>query len=425
MSRTEVRPAKHAARERVACPNCGLAQSLARGIAPVRAECRRCHTILELNGGYGLEVPLAFAAASLLLFIAANLLPLLRVEVYGAARQSWLFGGVAALWSEGFPLLALLVGSFTIALPLCYFALSIWTLSWLQGASRPRGLGAAFRWAAALRPWAMTEVYLIGAYVAYTRLEAISAVHVGSGGWCYLAASLAWLAVEASLDERKAWRRIAAPAPPPSASLDEPVIACTECELIAAGCREGARCPRCGSRLFMRKPASLARTAALVIAAGILYVPANLLPVVTIQELGWRSTNTIMGGIEELVQARLWPLAVIVFLASVLVPLLKLGGLGWFLLAVRSGSRRRLVARSLLHRAIDAVGRWSNIDVFVAALMASLVQFGQLAQVRIEPGLVAFAAVVVLTMLASKCFDPRLMWDAPDPAHGRIAERPA
>jgi paraquat-inducible protein A len=144
----------------------------------------------------------------------------------------------------------------------------------------------------------------------------------------------------------------------------------------------------------------------------LLYVPANALPILTLVSFGRQQSNTIITGVLELMHNKLWPLALIVFLASIVVPLLKLCGLTWMLLATVQGSPRRLVARTRFFRFIDTVGAWSNIDVFVASVLVALLQFGEIAQARAGAGLTAFAGVVILTMIATKTFDTRLMWDA-------------
>jgi paraquat-inducible protein A len=144
----------------------------------------------------------------------------------------------------------------------------------------------------------------------------------------------------------------------------------------------------------------------------LLYVPANVLPVLTTVRLGREEQNTILSGVLELVQNHLWPLAIIVFAASIILPLLKLCGLTWMLLATYRRSGRSLIGRTRLFRMIDLVGRWSNIDVFAVSVLIAALRFGVLTEVRAGDGLVAFAAVVVITMLATSIFDPRLMWDA-------------
>jgi paraquat-inducible protein A len=196
----------------------------------------------------------------------------------------------------------------------------------------------------------------------------------------------------------------------------EPWILCLECELVvaarAADGAESRRCPRCGAHLVPRRPRSLATTAAFAAAGYILYLPANLCPVLTITRFGRTDTYTILGGVRDLAQAGLWPLALLVLVASIIVPGMKLAGLTWFLVAIRLRSARLLRQRTALYRFVDFIGRWSNIDVFMVSIVTALVQFGTLTRIEPGPGIVSFAAVVVLTMIAVRVFDPRLMWDA-------------
>jgi paraquat-inducible protein A len=139
--------------------------------------------------------------------------------------------------------------------------------------------------------------------------------------------------------------------------------------------------------------------------------------VLIIVRFGREDNNTILSGVMELIHNHLWPLAVIVFAASIVLPLIKLFGLTWMLIATVSGSREFLVARTRLYRMIDVVGRWSNIDVFMVSVLAAILQFGAVTSVHAGEGLVAFAAVVVLTMIATEAFDARLMWDTPGRRH--------
>ena len=170
-------------------------------------------------------------------------------------------------------------------------------------------------------------------------------------------------------------------------------------------------CPRCGSPLHRRKPDSLARTAALLITAALLYIPANVYPVMTLSALGSGEPSTIIGGVMELIAANMWPLALIVFVASILVPMLKLVSMSWLVISAQRGSRWRLKDRTLIYRLNELVGRWSMVDVFVITILVALVQLGSLAQIVPGVGILAFASVVVLSMLAALSFDPRLMWD--------------
>ncbi|PHQ66370.1 MAG: paraquat-inducible membrane protein A [Sneathiella sp.] len=172
-----------------------------------------------------------------------------------------------------------------------------------------------------------------------------------------------------------------------------------------------AHCPRCDARLHSRKPNSLNRTLALLIAAAIFYVPANIYPVLTLVSFGKATTNTIMGGVIELAQGGQWTIAVIVFVASVLVPIFKIVALLFLVLSVRMKKTRALRQRSVLYRFTEFVGRWSMIDIFMISILIALVKLQSIATVTAGPGAIAFAAVVIITMFAAMAFDPRLIWD--------------
>lgn len=179
-----------------------------------------------------------------------------------------------------------------------------------------------------------------------------------------------------------------------------------------------SRCPRCASRVRVRMPESLQRTTALLMAAAILYIPANLLPIMNFQKLGRGEPQTILSGVVHLVEGGFLGLAIVVFVASVVVPVLKLIGIGFLVATVYFGWAGSRIAATRVHHIVELVGRWSMIDVFTIALLVALVQLDLLASVEAGDAALYFAVVVVLTMLASQTFDPRLLWDS-DPAAGR------
>ncbi len=192
------------------------------------------------------------------------------------------------------------------------------------------------------------------------------------------------------------------------------LVSCSTCGLLTHPVdrdRPG-HCPRCGARLVSRRQQSVERTWALVIAAAICYVPANLLPVMGTTALGSTEYDTIMGGVVFLYTSGSWPLALIVLVASVMVPLGKLVALAYLLITVQRGSIESNRERTRLYRLVELIGRWSMLDVFVDTFTVALVQLDPLMSVRPGAGVMFFAAVVVLTMIAASTFDPRLIWDA-------------
>jgi paraquat-inducible protein A len=190
------------------------------------------------------------------------------------------------------------------------------------------------------------------------------------------------------------------------------LMVCMQCRATVRSIPHArALCPRCGARVYARKPRSFGTTAALIAGAALLYVPANLLPVMHTHSLFSDEDDTIMSGVLSLIEDGSWPLAVLVFVASIVVPLLKLIAMSWLLLSLKLRPGHAL-QRSRLFRLVDFIGRWSMLDVYAISLLVALVQIRSLAIIHVGLGALAFAAVVVLTMLAAQSFDERLLWDA-------------
>jgi paraquat-inducible protein A len=391
----------------LACPDCGTAQHVPALRGRGKLLCCRCGNTLERSTGRGLDVPLALSVATLLLLFPANLMPLLRVSFDGVSRASRLGSGVIGMWSEGWLLLAVVVGLQGIILPFLRFGMLSAVLTAVRFRRQQPWTGRMFRWAEHLDLWAMPDVFLIGAVIGYSRVAARLPMHIAPGGWCLLAAAGLSMLTRATLDRRAVWQRIATPPPPPK----DHNIACIECELILPGSMEGGHCPRCAAPLFRRRPFSLVQATALVAAGYLLYPVANYFPMSIDVQLGETKRHTIAKGVEQLIGAGLWPLAAVIFTASIAIPLLKLIGMTWLIWSARRGSSRRLVFKTKLYRVIKEIGRWSNIDVFTIAIFLPLMQFSGLVSVRAATGAPAFLAVIVLTMLAVHVFDPRLIWD--------------
>jgi paraquat-inducible protein A len=193
-------------------------------------------------------------------------------------------------------------------------------------------------------------------------------------------------------------------------ALKQGFIRCHECGFLLKS-KADASCPQCGHTVTARIPQSFHRTAALIVAALCLYIPANVFPIMMVTQLGSGEKHTIMGGIVALMQSDMIPIALLVLVASILVPLMKLLGLSLLLLCIHYQWQVNARLFTKMYRIIAFVGRWSMLDIFMISILVALVDLGGIAQVIAGPAATAFAAVVVLTMFAAKCFDPRLLWD--------------
>lgn len=199
-------------------------------------------------------------------------------------------------------------------------------------------------------------------------------------------------------------------------ALELGLTACHCCGLVSRApdpAASRALCPRCETPLHARKPHSIARTWALLLAAGILYIPANLLPIMESGSLFGSQRDTIMSGVVFLATSGSWYLAALVFFASIVVPSAKLLALAFLLVSVQRSVPGSARSRSRMYRVLEFFGRWSMLDIYVVTLLAALVQIESIATIRPGPGALFFGVVVVLTMLAAMSFDPRLIWDKP------------
>ena len=196
-------------------------------------------------------------------------------------------------------------------------------------------------------------------------------------------------------------------------ALSRNIFLCDVCEQLNRGIEGHCHCARCGANLHGRTPNSVRRAWAFLIAAVILYIPANILPILHTGNLfGGTRTDTIMSGVVHLWETGSAGLAIIVFIASIVVPFAKILSLGFLLVTTQRRSQWKPLLRTKLYRATHWIGRWSMTDIYVGATLVALVHLGPFANIEPGDGAIAFGAVVVLTMLATLSFDPRVMWDA-------------
>jgi paraquat-inducible protein A len=407
----------------IECEGCGLLQG-ASAVGPGEsAHCGRCNQRLYHGVGNSIDRALALTTAALILLVIANTFLFMVFEFKGRSEANRMLTGVVGLWRLGYTPLSLLVGFASIFAPAFYLSGMLLVLVPVKLGRSPGYLGPLFRWLGALRPWSMLEVYLLGAFVAIVKLGQLASIELDLAFYAFAGLILVSTASYASLDARQVWSAIPLPRSPSGGggARASDAVACSTCGLLSHlphGAAESARCPRCQGRLHGRKPHSLQRTCALVIAASVLYIPANYYPVLVIEVLGKKEPNTILGGVEELISSGMWEIGTLVFIASIAVPMLKLVGLSLLMISVHWRWNWRPHDRAVLYRVIEYIGRWSMIDMFMTSILVALVQLGALATIDPGVGATCFGAVVVLTMFAASGFDPRLVWDALEESDG-------
>lgn len=431
-------------RQLIACHECDRLFRKPSSVKGRRAACSRCGASLTALPGSGLSLdPIcAVTLAAFVTFCIAQSFPLIALRANGMTSEATLFGAVRSLLSDNMRVVAAMVFCSSILFPLIELLALSYLLVPLRMGNVPPRFNSTLRLIQVVRPWGMVEVFMLGALVTIVKMVSMAEVIPGPGLFA-LAALTVLLAVVTSFDPSRLWAVRDAIMPPRMAGIRwsrasghygrfmKPLrargagssaaitaqrvglVGCHACGLVQTRIERHTehRCARCQHVLHERRPDSLTRTVSLLLAAALAYIPANLLPIMHASTLGRSEDDTILGGVAYFWTSGDWPLAVVVFIASVLVPMLKLVALTLLTMVARRGSDWRARERAGLYRVVERVGRWSMLDVFVVALTVTLVHFGSFAAITAGPAALAFGAVVILTMLASQQFDPRLIWD--------------
>ncbi|MBE0604528.1 MAG: paraquat-inducible protein A, partial [Deltaproteobacteria bacterium] len=392
----------------VACPGCDLLQ----GIPPLpqggTARCPRCGRTVAANKAGFLDREMALSLAALIVFVVANVEPLMTLSVGGRESSTTILGGVKEMWLQGEWVASVLIGLFAFAAPALYIVSMLAVLSAARRPPAPRWVGTLLRWTKVSGLWSMIEVMLLGILVALVKIASIAKVEPGIGIFAAAAFIALMTSVSAGFDPAEVWSVVrwangeGPPASPGSGPGGEVVgqavaaasaargglVSCEACGLLVrpAAMEEPGFCPRCGAGLEFRRPDVVQRTWALVAAAAICYLPANILPVMTTNTIRHSEPDTILSGIVVLYKTGSWHLALIVLIASVMIPLAKLAALSYLLVTVQRGSPGGRRDRAKLYRLLEIVGRWSMLDVFVVTYTVALIRFRPLMSMTPGPG---------------------------------------
>jgi paraquat-inducible protein A len=421
------------AMDTVACRECELQQRVPPLPPGGKAVCARCKMTIARNPVDPIDRPLALAITAAVVFLIANLSPLMGMSVAGLDSSTTILGAARETWLRGSELAAVSVAFCAVVAPGLFIAFMLLMLLAARRPPAPRWVGRLLRMSESVQPWSMNEVMLLGVLVALIKVSQFATVVPGVGLFALGVLVVLLAALGSSFDSHVIWQRVVwadgtrpEPLEPGLAkrsgallltgeeSTRRGLVSCTSCGLLSRPAPNAQRghCPRCGAELTEASHTSIQVTWALVIAAAILYIPANSLPVLISTSLGSSQSDTIISGVTYLYQSGSWPLALIVIVASVIVPLGKIVALAYLLITVQLGSVKNNQDRTRLYRLVEFVGRWSMLDVFVDAFIVALVQLEPLMSVKPGSGVALFMSVVVLTVLAARSFDPRLIWNA-------------
>lgn len=409
----------HAARH-ILCPQCDLLVALPPLRSRQKATCPRCGTTLTIAWDAPRQRPTAYALVALFMLLLANLFPFVSMDVYGISSEIELLAIPDVLFSEDYASLGTFFLLFVQLVPI--FCL-VTTLLLVNRIPLPRHLQLFLARALfALKSWGMAEIFLAGVLVSFVKLMAYGNIGVGQSflPWCLFC--LLQLRTLQCVDRHWLWDDIA-----PAPAIHQPL------KVGVAGIRQGLRsclcctailpantlvCPRCHSKGSARRHNSLQLTLALLLTSCLLYLPANIMPIMITDWLGDKTPSTIMAGVILLWSDGSYPVAMVIFLASIMVPTLKMLAIGWLCWHADGKGHRDAERMHLIYEVVEFVGRWSMIDIFVISVLSALVRIGGLMNIYPAVGAVLFAGVVIMTMLSAMSFDPRLLWDRePDFCH--------
>jgi paraquat-inducible protein A len=365
----------------VTCHHCGAQFRRVRVEKDHVALCSRCDSVLETYSGLKADGWSAIAITALITFVLANAYPIGTLLFQGTGRSATFLDTVKVAWDAGFTWVALLTGATGFALPALHLFLLLWILIPLSLGRIAPAFEKIVTIIDKLTPWCMVPVFLLGALVAIVKLVDLATLKLGVGLYATVATAI-FITGLSRLNGQKL-RNMA----------QDRGLNVSDAPIHAAP-----------------SPKLINRTWALLATAIILYIPANLLPIMHVHAINGSSGHTIMGGVIELWQTGAWDIALVVFIASVFVPMLKLFALSVLVWLAQKRSALNLKARTRIYTMVEFIGQWSMLDVFVVILLAALGKFGNLLDIAPGSGAAAFGAVVVLTMIAAMGFDPRLSW---------------
>lgn len=397
-----------------------------------KSECPRCGYVLAKYKKNSVSKSLALGISGLLLYIPAIFFPLMTFKKIGMTDSGNIFETIIDFYTKDYFFVATIVLVSAVIFPLCKLSLLVIVTLCIKLQNFPAILPRIFRLYLNLEDWAMTEVYLLGIMVTVMKMHHSYEIIFDTGFFCFVGLVIITIASSLTANKSRFWDLIEAkgqlyhppdptekgsnlPLPGVITAAESGLILCKDCGKLLPHIinidKKKLTCSRCSATLHQRKPASVMRTWALVITSIIFFIPANTLPIMTVESLGVSSNSTILDGVRLFFEDGSYAVALIILTASILIPIFKITGLSIILLTIRFRRPTHLRHKTVMFRIIEFIGRWSMLDIFVIAILGVFVNFSFLNSIEAAPAATYFCLVVVTTMIAAMTFDSRIMWD--------------
>ena len=405
--------ANNLAGEIIACHECDHFYFYELIPAGAKAKCQQCGSLLYRHIPDSLNRSLALYFTALILFLIANAFPFLSLELGGRVVENILFSSGWAMYELGMGELGVLIILTSILFPFIVITGMLYLLIPARMGTAAPFMAQVYRIVNSIGPWSLVGVFMLGVLIAIVKLQDLANVITGPSLIALALLLVVYTAARASFDPHDLWSSTKHKSSGISHDdiASRKILNCHTCGFLSLHTGELQTCHRCTSSLHHRKHNSIEATWALFASALILLIPANVYPVMTVIRFGQGEPSTILSGVLHLIESGMWGLAMIVFVASIVVPVMKLTILFFLLISVHKKSIWRPRDRTLLYRVTEMVGAWSMVDIFLIGLLSSLVRLDSLSTIRPGIGAIFFAGVVVITMFAAHSFDPRLIWD--------------
>lgn len=394
----------------IACPHCDALHQRVELEARAQALCIRCGYLLYRRSVLSIHSWMAVTLTAFVVFAIAQYFPIVSLNLQGKTVSPSFPQALLLTWEQGHYLLSIMTGLFGFWFPLFQLVLVLWALQCIAAGRIPGDFALGLRVLRSLAPWSMAPVLVLALIVAIVKFSSFASMRLEWGllGFGLLTFFLTGIG---RMHARALWYQAERAGLVGCSGEYGHELACHACGYVQDAQPPGGRCRRCTASVHKRRHNVTARVWALALAASVAYIPANVLPVMRISSPFGSEDHTILGGVVQLWRMGSWDLSIIVFIASVVVPITKLLALMVLMVWRRPGGEALQRQRTRLYELVEYIGQWSMLDVFVVVLMGAMANFPGLSQIIAGPGAFTFGMVVVLTMWAAMSYDPRLGWD--------------